>query len=580
MFRMEDLGLNRGRIVGLFWLFAAYAFFLLGRLVKLQYIDHSHYRQQADAQHLGQLEFPALRGEIRDRHDVVLAKSVARWSVAINPGKLRGGADLDRAENILRTALGLDSSDLAVWMRSSESFVWVARKVSDEKAQVVREADIDGLFLVKEAVPGKRYYPKGQLAAQLLGSAGVDDQGLDGLEAAFDHHLAGRPGLLRAFVDCDGLAAVDDPAAMIRPAQPGHSVILTLDETIQYVAEQELARQVEAYDAQGGIVMVMDARSAEILAMAVNPSFPARDFSRVSPQLRRNRCLTDPYEPGSTFKIFLAAAALESGVSVTDRFRSGGVITVDGWPIHNANDGLHSGAMETLETILAYSFNVGTTSVALHIGKEALAAQLQAFGFGRRTGIDLWGEDEGLLSDPQDWADIHTATISFGQGVACTPLQLVSAMQALANGGVRVKPKLVRAVVDTEGNVVERFETEILGRSCSAAVAQQVLQLLENVCRNGTGKKAQVTGFRVGGKTGTAQLVEDGVYSPNKFIASFLGVAPVDDPKIVVLVKIEEPNVQWGGTVAAPVFSRVAEKALWKLGIAQQGRTLPTTQAP
>ena len=560
---------NKSRIITLFWLFTGFAGLLTLRLVKLQYFDHSYYLDRADAQHLGQAELPAIRGEIRDRNNVVLATSIARWSVAVNPELIRQNGVAAEAVEVLRESLGENEGYLKRLMEQPGTFAWVARKVSDEQASQVREAGLDGFILKKEPTPGKRYYPKGRLASHLLGTTGIDDQGLDGLESSYEHRLAGEPGVLSALMDRDGWATLEHPTALIRPAVPGNNVILTIDETIQYAAEKELARQVKEYNGTGGIVVVMDARNAEILAMAINPDFPAEDFGEVDPSLRRNRSITDPYEPGSTFKVFLAAAALNSGVRPGDRFQSGGSMIIDGWPIHNANDGLYAGAMESVKDIIAYSFNVGTASLAFHIGKDTYYKHLLKFGFGDETGIDLVGESGGILAPANTWARINTATISFGQGVSATPVQLCSAMQSIANGGVRMKPRVVKAVTDFEGNVVERFDPEILGETISPAAAKNMLSILENVCENGTGKRARVPGYRVGGKTGTAQLVEPGGggYAAGQYIASFLGVAPIDDPRIVVLIKIERPQPYWGGLVAGPVFNRVAEKALWKLGV-------------
>lgn len=558
---------NKGRVITLFWLFAGFAGLLSLRLVKLQYVDHAYYLDRADAQHLGEAELPALRGEIRDRNNVVLATSIARWSVAVNPEQLQKENAVDKAVDTLTKSLKMKEADVRSIAERPGTFGWIARKVSDEAAKEVREAGIKGVFLVKEPTPGKRYYPKGHLAAHFMGTTGIDDQGLDGMESSYEHHLAGKPGILRAFMDRDGWATLEHPTALIKPAIPGNNVILTIDETIQYVAERELAKQVKDFNASGGIVIVMDARSGEILAMAINPDFPAEDFAEVKPEIRRNRAITDPYEPGSTFKVFLAAAALNAGVKPSDTFPSGGVMTVDGWPIHNANDGLYAGAMETVKDIIAFSFNVGTANIALSIGKDVYYKHLLAFGFGSPTGIDLLGESGGILSEASTWANINTATISFGQGVAVTPVQLVSAMQAVANGGVRVKPHVVKAITDSEGKVVQRFEPETISTPISPQAAQQTLEILENVVEKGTGKKARIPGYRVGGKTGTAQMVENGVYSGGNYIASFVGVAPIDDPRIVVLVKIEKPSPYWGGVVAGPVFKQVAEKALWKLGV-------------
>lgn len=563
----NSAGTNRGRVITLFWLFAGIALVLGARLFEVQWVQHQKYLDRADAQHLGEAELPAIRGEIRDRNNVVLATSIARWSVAVNPDVVNKMNAREATVKALSEILGLKPKTVEELVSRPGTFAWVSRKVKDEYARKIREAAIEGVFLVKEPTPGKRYYPKGNLASHLMGTTGVDDQGLDGLEGAYEDALAGTPGLLRAFMDRDGWATLESPTALIRPAQVGNNVVLTIDETIQYVAERELAKQVKEYHAAGGIVIVMDAKTADVLALALNPTFPAQDFGKVKPEIRRNRSITDPYEPGSTFKVFLAAAALNSGVKMSDHFRSGGVLSFGGWTIHNANDGLDAAGSETLKDIIAYSFNVGTSSVAMAIGKNAYYKHLLDFGFGSLTGIDLVGESEGILAPASTWTDINTATISFGQGVAVTPMQLISGMQSVVNGGIRMKPRVVQAITNADGKVVERFSPEEIGRPVSPDTSRKMLEILENVCEKGTGKRARIPGYRVGGKTGTAQLVENGVYAEGQYVASFLGVAPIDDPRIVVLVKIEKPHPYWGGLVAGPVFKAVAEKALWKLGV-------------
>lgn len=570
-------GLSRTRLVTVFWLFAAVSLYMGVRLAQVQVKNHDLYLDQANQQHLGQAELPALRGEIRDRNNVVLATSIALWSVAVNPEEFRRLPDLGKDEKAnpspseaareLAPLLRAKEMELEDTLTRAGTFAWLERKVEDDVAEKIRELKYRGVFLIKEPTPGRRYYPKGRLMSHLLGATGIDDQGLDGLEGAYDHHLSGTPGLIRAFMDRDGWATLNSPSALTRPAVPGNNLILTVDETIQYVAERELAKQVKEYKATGGVVVVMDARTGEVLAMAVNPDFPAKDFGKVDPKIRRNRAITDPYEPGSTFKVFLAAAALNSGVKPSDHFRSGGVLSIGGWTIHNASDGLYAGYTEALTDIIKFSFNVGTASVAAQIGREALWKHLDAFGLTQPTGIDLVGEGESLLSHYKDWEPINTATISFGQGVAVTPIQLVSAMQAVANGGVQMKPRVVRAITDHEGNAVERFSPEEKSRPISPQAARELVTILEGVVEGGTGKKAQIPGYKVAGKTGTAQVVENGGYAPGKYIASFLGFAPSDNPRIVMLVKIENPTPYWGGLVAGPVFSKVAEKALWKLGV-------------
>lgn len=563
----NSAGTNRGRVITLFWLFAGFACVLTARLVKLQWMDHQRYLDRADAQHLGEAELPAIRGEIRDRNNVVLATSIARWSVAVNPEVIAAKHNQDKAIDSLAAILKLKPETVAEVVKRPGTFGWVSRKVRDPEAKKVRELAMEGVFLVKEPTPGKRYYPKGNLASHLMGTTGVDDQGLDGLEGYWEKTLCGRPGLLRAFMDRDGWATLEHPTALIRPAEVGNNVILTIDETIQYVAERELAKQVKDFHAEGGIIIVMDAKNADVLAMAVNPTFASQDFGKVKPETRRNRAVTDPYEPGSTFKVFLAASAIDSGVDPEDQFASSGVISMGGYIIQNANDGLGANATESVKEIITNSFNVGTSNIAMAIGKKKFSDHLDKFGFGHLTGIDLVGESEGILAPVKDWETLNLCTISFGQGVAVTPIQLVSGMQALCNGGVRMKPRVVQAITDHEGNLVKRFEPEEIGRPVSPDTSKKMLDIMENVCEHGTGKRARIPGYRVGGKTGTAQLVENGVYADGLYVASFLGVAPIDDPRIVVLIKIEKPSPYWGGVVAAPVFNRVAEKALWKLGV-------------
>lgn len=556
-------GAMRRRAVHLFWLLFLAVTALAGRLIDLQVLQHERFLQLARAQQEGIISIPALRGEIRDRNNVVLATSMAFYSVAVNPLEVR---DPGPTARVLGQVLRTDPGVIARALRGGGTFAWVARKVSDTVAEEVRELHLPGVFLIREPT-GRRFYPKGRLASHLLGGTGIDDQGLDGLEAAFDKVLAGEPGVVRAYVDRDGWR-IPTGSTLVRAAVPGRHLILTIDESIQYVAERELARAVKENHAKGGIVLVMDPRTAEILALAVAPDFPVDQFSRTPAEIRRNRALTDPYEPGSTFKVFLAGAALESGVDPDDLFPAGGGLVVDGWSIHNANDGLDAGGMESLTDIIAYSFNVGTANVALKIGKKNLYKHLTAFGFGSPTGIELPGEEGGLLRPLEEWADITTATVSFGQGVAVTPLQLISGLQAVANGGVRLRPHLVKAVVDDQGKVVKRFEPEELGRPMRPDKAAQLVEILKAVCQRGTGKRANIPGYVVAGKTGTAQVVQNGVYVSGRYIASFVGFVPAEAPRLCILVKIEEPGgIYWGGVVAAPVFSSVGREALWKLGV-------------
>jgi cell division protein FtsI/penicillin-binding protein 2 len=496
---------------------------------------------------------------------VVLSSSLALSSVAVNPREVK---DLKGSALRVSRLLNRPLKEVEAAMKGIGTFQWLARKVPDSVAQSLKKEPVPGVFLLREPTPGRRFYPKGRLAAHLLGATGIDEQGLDGLEAAYDEYLGGTPGTLRTFMDRDGWSIPVATQHLVKRAVPGRHLVLTLDETIQYVAERELAAAVKLRNARGGICLVMDVKTGGILALAVMPDFAAEDFAKVPAGLRRNRAITDPYEPGSTFKVFLAASAVDSGVQPNEHFLSGGVLSIGGWTIHNANDGLDAAGSETLSDIIAYSFNVGTASVAMRIGKKAYAKHLEDFGFGQRTGVDLTGESEGILAPVKDWADINLATISFGQGVAVTPMQLVSGLQAIGNGGVRLKPHVVQKVLNPDESVFKEVQVQELSRPISADSARQVLSILKGVCEKGTGKGANVPGYRVGGKTGTAQVSVNGVYSADKYIGSFVGLAPIEEPRVAILVKIEEPTpVYWGGTVAAPVFSRVAQEAMWKLGV-------------
>ena len=558
-------GKTRNRLVFLYWLFTLFYVALMVRLANVQWLNNQKFSRLARLQQEGDIEIPALRGDIRDRNGVVLSSSLALASVAVNPREVKDlGASAQRMSRLLQRPL----KEVEAAMRGIGTFQWLARKVPDSVAQSLKKEPVPGVFLLREPTPGRRFYPKGRLSAHLLGATGIDEQGLDGLEAAYDEYLGGSPGTLRTFMDRDGWTIPVASQHLVKRAVPGRHLVLTLDETIQYVAERELAAAVKLRNARGGICMVMDVKTGGILALAVMPDFAAEDFAKVPAALRRNRAITDPYEPGSTFKVFLAASAVDSGVQPNEHFLSGGVLSIGGWTIHNANDGLDAAGSETLADIIAYSFNVGTASVAMRIGKKAYAKHLEDFGFGQRTGVDLTGESEGILAPVKDWADINLATISFGQGVAVTPMQLVSGMQAIGNSGVRLRPHVVQRVLNPDESVYKEVHPQELSRPISASSAREVLGILRGVCEKGTGKGANVPGYRVGGKTGTAQVSVNGVYSADKYIGSFVGLAPIEEPRVAILVKIEEPTpVYWGGTVAAPVFSRVAQEAMWKLGV-------------
>lgn len=547
---------------------------IVGRQVWLQCLDTAFYAKLAQERQKSHLMVTAERGSIRGRHGEVLAATSSRRSIAVHPYMVK---DRVYTAKVLASLLGIPAREIYSTISSKENYAYIIRKATDEqcdrvaawKSSLVASKVDDALpgIIVEKEDHGKRFYPKGRLAAHLLGIANVDGVGLDGIEATYNSTLAGEDGEEIHSVDVLGVTVPIAPVIK-KQTKPGSDVVLTIDESIQYVVETELDKQVKDFHAKGGICMVMDVKTAEILALAISPGFDPEKFDQLPQGLRRNRAVTDPYEPGSVFKCFLAGAALQNGYEPTSQVYCPGQMYVDGWPICNADDGFGAAGSESLADIIAFSFNTGTANAALALGREVYGKQLEAFGFGKVTDCGLPGEAEGLISDYHDWAKITTATVSFGQGVAVTPIQLCSAMQAVANKGVRMKPSIVRWIADNDGKVVKSTVPTVLGRPMSEAASRKLIDILTGVVSYGTGKRARVPGYLVAGKTGTAQVSANGVYADGHYIAGFLGVAPADDPRIVVLVKIEEPTpVYYGGLVAGPVFSRVCSKILPGLGV-------------
>lgn len=554
----------RKRLIMLFYLTILLFFCLAYRLVCIQAFQGERYKRLANNQHRGRIEIPALRGSILDRKYEPLANSIALPSIAADPTKIK---DRKSAAKLLTSILGGDKKEMELLLSTSSTFVWIARKVNNELGQRVQDLHIEGVFLLKEP-SGKRFYPKGNLAAHVLGSTGIDDQGLDGIEASLDEYLRGRPGVLETEMDRDGRVIPGGFSSVI-PAIPGSNVVLTIDESIQYIAESALDKAVKEHKAKSGSVIVMDARTGEILAMANRPNFRSEDFGKTDPKLKRNACVCDAYEPGSTFKVITAAAALDSGkVSIEEQIPCGNSIEVGGWSLQNANDGFGGNPTENITDIVTYSFNTGTVAIGLRLGCKTFNEYLRKFGFGEITGIELPGETEGLVLPLPEWTEINLATSSFGQGVAITPIQIVSAMQAIANRGVQMKPHIVREIIDAKGNVVKAFKPEIKSRPISPETSYKMVAILQQVVERGTGKRAKVPGFLCAGKTGTANVVENGVYVSGKYIASFVGFVPAEDPRLIILAKIDHPqDMPWGGVVAAPVFKEVASETLWRLGV-------------
>jgi cell division protein FtsI (penicillin-binding protein 3) len=454
---------------------------------------------------------------------------------------------------------------LTARLRQKRAFVYVRRRVTPHQATQIAELGLDGVGFIKE---DRRFYPKKQLAAQLLGFVGVDNKGLAGIEAAYDSHISGALGKLLYQTDARGRAF----SRLERPPTAGATVELTVDEYLQHIAERELRDAVAHNRAAGGTVLIMAPKTGEILALANEPTFNPNAFSNASPEDRRNRAVQDIYEPGSTFKVVTASAALEEHViGVDDRIDvSGGKIRFGSRVI----DDTHDYGTLSFTDVLVKSSNVGAIKVGLRLGPERLGLYVRRFGFGRALSPDFPAEATGIVWDPRRLDSSALASVSMGYQVGVTPLQMVAAISSVANGGDLIQPRVVRALV-RDGKRVEVNRT-ILGRTISKDTAITLTGIMEQIVERGTATYAQVAGYTIAGKTGTAAKIVNGRYSHTDYYSSFVGFLPSRNPVATIIVVIDSPHARgyYGGPIAGPVFQRIAEATLRHLGVA------PTLNAP
>ncbi|MDY7228665.1 penicillin-binding protein [Hyalangium rubrum] len=544
---------------GLFLSLLALAF---GRAAYLQIHQGDKLKDLARDQYVRQIEIPARRGDIFDRRGTPLAQSVEVDSIWVDPSMLE---DVRKASRAMAKALKLnagESEDLQARLQRGKRFAWVKRQAKPQEVEAVKALGLSGLGFTKEP---KRFYPQRELAAQVVGMVGTDGRGLEGLELAFNDELSGQNSRLSGFRDAKGrkllVQGSSDPIE-----QEGASVTLTLDRHLQYVAEKALGRAVEDAKAVAGTVVVLDPKTGELLALANNPRFNPNTPESLQRDTLRNRAALDAFEPGSTMKAFVVAAALEENAIRADEpfFCENGA-----WKIgrHTIND-THSYAWLTAKSILQVSSNICSAKIGQALGRERLVRYYQAFGFTERTGLALPGEGKGVIPFPK--AEVALATQSFGQGMTATAVQIAAGYGALANDGVLMRPYLVSKVVDPDGVVLlENRPTEIR-RAVSSKVARQVVNMLESVVlKEGTAPKAAMEEYRVAGKTGTAQKADPVArgYS-DKRIASFIGVVPAENPRAVILVVVDEPKTDvYGGLVAAPAFKEIATAAMAHLAV-------------
>jgi len=550
-----------------FWLFAAIALYLTWRLFDIQVLHGRLYSNEALEQRAQTIEIFARRGTIYDRSRTVLVRSLKSESIYADPTQIGDKAD---AAAKLAPILGYSPGEIVAALDEDTHFRWLKRKVSHDVAQRIRALNLQGVNVVQEET-GRRFWTSGRLASTVLGFVGLDENGLAGVEYSYDNILRGTSGKMMLEADPFQRALPFGQQHVIEKAHPGDSLVLTLDGYLQFEAERLLDAQVRAFHARSGSVVIMDPHTGEILAMANAPDFDPAHYGSSKPNAWRDRAISDAYEPGSTFKLVTAAAALESGkVTTKSRFPALDQITVDGSIIHNAEDDMPlSSSTESLEDIIAYSHNVGAAEVAMRIGQQAEYREIRKFGFGDETGVDLPGESPGILLPLDQWSGTSLPTIAFGQGISTTPLAMVRAYCAIANGGMLVKPHIVRAVLDANGKTVRTYGPEFEGRVMSQQTAATLRGFLRTVVVRGTGNpSAQVPGYTTAGKTGTAQVVGDGGYVSGAYIASFIGYIPADHPRFVILVKVDEPRgAYYGSIVAAPVFAKLAQIAMIHSGV-------------
>jgi len=537
---------------------------MVGRAVHLQVFCGPALAEKASGQYERTIQTTGKRGSIFDRRLREVAVSIETLSLAAYPRKID---EPRRTARAIAPLIGEKASPLARKLASDRSFVWIKRQITPKEARAVKALGLEGLEFLPEH---SRYYPNRTLAAQLVGFTGIDGTGLEGIEYRFDAELAGRKGIATVLKDAfgRGFEATEDMTANTS----GNNVVLAIDGAIEHLAEKALLQAVQNHNAKSGIAVVMDPRTGDVLALAHVPLFNPNAFGDFTRHVRRNRAVTDAFEPGSTMKLFSAAAALESGCCTphTIFYCENGRYRIGGNTVHDTK----KHGWLSIQRIVKYSSNIGAVKIGETIGGETLHGTLQDFGFGHPTGIECPGETKGSLGANKKWTTFDVAAVSFGHGLAVSAVQLTAAVAAIANDGILMQPRVVLKVTDPRGRVIRDFPPRALGRAVSAETAAAVTRMMEMVLtEGGTGVEAALDGYTACGKTGTAQKIgKDGTYAKGRYVATFAGFAPVEDPRLAILVVIDEPRGDYyGGTVAAPVFREVAQSALGYLNVRPSG---------
>ena len=567
-------GLSRGRLRFFAVVLLAWGVFVIGRLAQLQIAQGGKYRARAERQQQKRIEVSPRRGSILDREGRELAVSVEAATVYATLDEVEVEDRAGTARSLARLTGMPEASVLARLGNAKSGVVPVVQKVDTAVAESVRAARLPGIQLVPDT---RRFYPRAELAASVLGFVGTENHGLAGLEYFYDRVVGGKPGEFVLLTDARRSTYGEAKTGNGRPPQEGASLVLSLDAGIQFAVEKELAAAMAERRAKSGSVVVMDPWTGEVLAMASAPSFNPNAFNKYPAESRRNRAVADAYEPGSTFKIVTGGLALEQRLVTPDEVIETGDGTIKIGSVTISESDNHQYGALTLAGVFEHSSNVGIIRVGLRLGPERLFAGASALGIGRDTGIDLPGESAGIFRPLGRWSFLSNAEISMGQEVAVTALQLARVAAVVANGGLLVRPHLVTSIVEPGGRVREAAAPQPQ-RVLSAATARALSDILVGVVERGTGTRAAIPGFTVAGKTGTAQKAGVGGYQPGRHVPNFVGFAPAEKPRLVAVVVIEEPQgLYYSAEVAAPVFSRIMSQALGILRVAPREQTVPAS---
>jgi len=555
----------RRRIIAVFSVLLLIQFAIIGRLAQLQVVEHEKYQNFAQEQSKGNLLTLPVRGKIFDRNLFTLAESIDTKSVVMRASQAAANsAPLQRVSSLL----DISANRLSAMSDESSRLTYLKRKLTPEQLTNVQsllaEEDMrnSGIFLIPDT---KRFYPQRRLASHLLGFTGLDEygydnQGLEGLEYHYNSYLRGSADRYSVKMDAkrNSLKSWE-----LEVKNSGYNVVLTIDKNIQYMVERELETTFRDERARHATVIVMNPHTGEVLAMANYPDFNPNEFARYPQEYYKNRAVAWDYEPGSTFKIIQTSAAFEEGIlSPQDRYdNNDSFLRADS----KTSEEWKASKLMSVEDILVQSNNLGAMKISEQLGSQRFYDYIRAFGFGSASGIDLPGEISGKLREPREWSNISLHSLSIGQEISVTPLQITNAFAVIANGGILYRPYIVKEIRTADGVPVQRIEPTKIRRVVSRKTAQMMREILNNVVERGTGKRAMANGYRVAGKTGTAQKfnVNAGGYSSTRLVTSFVGFAPAEYPVVVISAIVDEPaENEWGGTVAAPLFKRIAERVL------------------